>query len=59
MKVTRKSDKAVIATIATNRSLTIDEAMRLVGYPWIEDGDNSGYLVDGIYYSADDLQIEE
>ena len=52
----RKTDE-VIGKILTNRSMTLDEAMELIGYPWqsTDYDDDAGYNVDGVYYHPDDL----
>ena len=57
MKVIEKSTGTVIGTVVTNRSLTLDEAMELIGYPWVTDEDNGGYKVGDIYYDEGDLEM--
>ena len=38
--------------------MTIDEAMNLIGHPWVEADDDSGYLVDGVFYADSDLVMD-
>jgi hypothetical protein len=54
----RDNNNTVIGTITTDQSMDIDSAMQLLGYEWIDDGNESGYLVDGVYYSPDDLTMD-
>jgi hypothetical protein len=60
MKIIEKSTGTEIGSIVTNRSLTLDEAMGLIGYPWVndEDSNESGYKVDDVYYDESDLEMD-
>lgn len=60
MTIRDKSTGKTIGHIVTNRSMTIGEAMTLIGYPWTtnETTDESGYCVDGVYYGEDDLEMD-
>ena len=59
MKIINK-EGVVIGKVITNRSLTLADAMQLIGYPWVSDEDDiyaTGYKVGDIYYDEDDLEM--
>jgi hypothetical protein len=58
MRIIDKTNGQVIGRVETNHNMTIDEAMNLIGVPWVEEGDNSGYKVGGVYYSPEDLEVD-
>ena len=57
MKIIEKSTGEIIGSIVTNHSMTLDEAMSLISYPWVSDDNGSGYLVDDVYYDDSDLEM--
>jgi len=60
MKIIEKSTGTEIGSIVTNHSMTLEEAMNLIGYAWVSDEDNnaSGYKVDDVYYDEGDLEMD-
>lgn len=57
MKIINKSTNETVAEIVTNRSMTLDEALNIVGeiFPANED---ENVLIDGKWYYYDDLYME-
>lgn len=57
MKIISKSTNETVAEIVTNRSMTLDEAINIVGeiFPSNED---ENVLIDGEWYYYDDLDME-
>lgn len=57
MKIISKSANETVAEIVTNRSMTLDEAINIVGELFPAKGEDN-VLVDGEWYDYDDLDIE-
>lgn len=57
MKIISKSTNKTVAEIVTNRSMTLDDAINIVGeiFPANED---ENVLIDGEWYYYDDLDME-
>lgn len=56
MKIINTVTNEVVATINTNRSMTLDEAIELVG-EIIPDAENENVVIDGKKYYYEDLEI--
>ena len=56
MKIINKVTNEVAATINTNRSMTLDEAIELVG-EIIPESENENVIIDGKEYYYDDLEM--
>jgi hypothetical protein len=54
----KTTDNVVIGYILTNHSMTIEEAMNSLGYPWTVDDNDTGYLFDGVYYGEEHLIMD-
>lgn len=58
MKIIDKANGTTVGEVMTNQSLTLDQAMSLSGYPWMEgEDDNTGYKVGDVYYVPNDLEM--
>ena len=55
MKIINTTTNEVVAEIMTNRSMTLDEAIRFVGEIHTEN-ENEDVLIDGDWYYYDDLK---
>jgi hypothetical protein len=58
MKVISNVTGEVVCEIVTNHSMSLDEALNLVGEAWSSDGDGDAVMIDGVYHYYDDLEIE-
>ena len=56
MKIINKVTTEVAAIINTNRSMTLDEAIELVG-EIVPESENENVIIDGKEYFYDDLEI--
>jgi hypothetical protein len=56
MKIINKVTNEVAAIINTNRSMTLDEAIELVG-EIVPESENENVIIDGKEYFYDDLEI--
>ena len=57
MRIYNKQDGSTVTTIITNHSMTLDEAIRLVGTIH-EDYDEENVEIQGEWYYYDDLDID-
>lgn len=57
MKIISKSTNETVEVILTNRSMTLDEAINIVGEIFPEKGEDN-VLIDGKWYDYDDLDME-
>lgn len=56
MKIINKVTNEVAAIINTNHSMTLDEAIELVG-EIVPESENENVIIDGKEYFYDDLEI--
>ena len=56
MKIINTVTNEVVATITTNRSMTLDEAIELVG-EIIPEAENENVVIDGKEYYYEDLEM--
>lgn len=56
MKIINTVTNEVVAAINTNRSMTLDEAIELVG-EIIPEAENENVVIDGKEYYYDDLEM--
>ena len=56
MKIINTVTNEVVATITTNRSMTLDEAIELVGEV-IPEAENENVVIDGKEYYYEDLEM--
>lgn len=57
MKIINKATGKTVATIMTNHSMSLDEAIKLVGYIYPENEDENVKIGDDWYY-YEDLDME-